>query len=419
MNLKRFLLLSGLILSLAIFTGCGSNEKAREKAATDKANPEIVMWLVGSEAQAIVINDIAKDYQEELGYRVRCEAISWGEAHSKYLTSVAGEVTPDIGTTGLTWATEFGSLGAMVDLKEAFPDDVARIEKETFRSIWNSAVYKGKTYGIPFDMSLQILFYRHDIVPEPPKTWEELSNLLVSLKQVDKGMLFDWGSMSWIGYSPFLWQAGGDFYNTAGTASTLNSPEAILGLKFFSELYTIYGVPKTSIPMEQGMRTGDFPLAISGNWNIDSLRLLAPEIMGKWSIAPLPQGPTGKRTAFIGGRTLGIFNLSPHKKEAWDFIKFLFQPEIQIRLYKEAQNTQDTYLPPNMITWQDLPIDANFKAVLELQALDAQGPPPVLGWDNSTRYIEEAIQRVILQNADIAEALKKAATEVTAQIKNQ
>ena len=61
---------------------------------------------------------------------------------------------------------------------------------------------------------------------------------------------------------------------------------------------------------------------------------MAPEIAGKWSIAPLPKGPSGKRTAFIGGRTMGIFSKSAMKKESWEFIKFLFKPENQVKIIK-------------------------------------------------------------------------------------
>jgi ABC-type glycerol-3-phosphate transport system substrate-binding protein len=165
------------------------------------------------------------------------------------------------------------------------------------------------------------------------------------------------------------------------------------------------------------MRTGDFPLAISGNWKIDSLRLTAPEINGKWSIALLPAGPTGKRTAFMGGRVMGIFSKSKNKQRAWEFIKFLFEPLVQIRLYEAARATQDSYLPSNMLSWDKLPMEAEFKLILKTQGQDAKGPPSILGWDESTRFIEEAIQRVVLQGADAKKELAIAAEEIDKRIK--
>ena len=104
----------------------------------------------------------------------------------------------------------------------------------------------------------------------------------------------------------------------------------------------------------------------------------------------------------------GIFTLSERKEEAWQFIKFLFEPNNQIKLYEKAWQTQDAYLPPNINTWEKLPMKEDFKEVLKSQALDAKGPPPVLGWDTSTRFVDQAIQRVILTNKDAKGALKQA-----------
>jgi ABC-type glycerol-3-phosphate transport system substrate-binding protein len=402
-NIFVLFLISVFILTQA---GCGG-------APTEKN--ELVMWLVGSEAQAKTIMKLSEGFTEKTGVKVFCQAISWGDAHSRYLTSIAGNVAPDIGTMGLTWGMEFGELGAMVDFRKEFPEDVAALEKKIFPGILESTRFGEKVYGIPFDISEHIMYYRTDIVTNVPKTWDELIMVLRGLKSKGKGMVIDWGSLDWIGFSPFLWQAGGDYYNKDYTKVTLDSPEAAKALEFFAQLYR-EGVPRTPVPVEQGMRTGDYPLVISGNWKIISLTVGAPEIKGKWSIAPLPKGPSGKRTAFIGGRILGIFSNSPKKKEAWEFIKFLFQPENQVRIYEDSLETEDAYLPPNMDTWKDLPMNSKFKRVLELQARDAKGPPPVLRWDPSTRFVNHAIQMVILKNADPAEQLKEAAEEMQREL---
>lgn len=398
------------IFGLVLASGCGKKDAA-------SGSGELIMWLVGSESQAKAIQRIGDEFFKDRNTSFSCEAISWGDAHTKYLTSIAGGVIPDIGTMGLTWSAEFGSLGAMADLSRDFPEETKEIKGKTFSGLWDALEYKGSVYGIPFDLSLQIMFYRNDIVASPPADWKELEDLLLALKAKEEGMIFDWGSMSWIGYASYLWQAGGDFYNKEGAKATLDSEEAAEALKFFSRLYTELGVPKTKIPLEQGMRTGDFPLAISGNWKIDSLRLTAPEIAGKWSIAPLPAGPSGRRTAFLGGRVIGIFSKSKNKERAWEFIKFLFEPKTQIKLYEAARAAQDSYLPSNVLAWDDLPMEKEFKVILKSQAQDAKGPPAVLGWDESTRFVEEAIQRVVLQGADAKEELTRISAELDKNIK--
>ena len=47
-----------------------------------------------------------------------------------------------------------------------------------------------------------------------------------------------------------------------------------------------------------------------------------------------------------------------------------------------------------------------------MQALDAKGPPSVLGWDDSIRFIDQAIQRVILEESAPEYELKKAVAEI-------
>lgn len=406
-----------VILAACFFiAGCGNNGMKNGSTGAGK-EVEITMWLIGSEGQALTVKELAEDFYKKNGIKVNLEAISWGDAHSKYLTSISGGVTPDIGMMGLTWGTEFGSLGSMVDLAKEYPKEVSEMKEVVFTGIWNSIEYKGKVYGIPFDLTEYIMYYRSDIIAKPPQTWDELTKLLADLNKNGKGMIFDWGSLSWIGYSPFLWQAGGDYYNSDYTKVTIDSPEAVTALNFFADLYKKYNMPKTKIPLEQGMRTGDFPIAISGNWKIDSLRLLAPEIAGKWSIATLPKGPTGKMTTFIGGRIMGIFEQSRHKKESWLFIKYLFTPEIQKKLYEAALAKEDAYLPPSKKAWDILDVKEEFKKVLIAQANDAKGPPSIVNWDGYTRTIDEAMQRVILQNGDPKTELAKTKEQLDKALK--
>lgn len=410
MKKKLFLFAICHLLFVVFLTGCARKDNAG-------GPKDLVMWLVGSESQAKAIQNIGDEFFKDKGINFKCGSISWNDAHTKYLTCIAGGVAPDIGTFGLTWGTEFGSLGAMLDLAAEFPAESKAIMKKIAPGFKESIESKGKIYGVPFDLSLQVMFYRNDIISKPPATWQNMEDLLLGLKAKGKGMIFEWGSLSWIGYAPFLWQAGGDFYNKEHTLSTLDSRQAAEALKFFSRLYTDLGVPKANVPLEQGMRTGDFPLAISGTWNIDNLRLSAPEIKDKWSIALLPAGPSGRHTAFLGGRVMGIFSKSKNKYMAWEFIKHLFEPDIQLKLYEAARMAQDSYLPSNTQAWDALPMEAEFKRILKLQAEDAKGPPSVLAWDKSTRFIENAIQRVVLEAADIKAELAKTAQQLDRLIK--
>lgn len=393
------LLITVLVTLLFLFNSCAKRQEVAK---------QLTMWHVGSESEAQIIEQLAKKYfTPETGIRVKCDAISWREAHTKYLTAVVGEIVPDIGTMGLTWATEFGYKGAMVDLMNSYSEDVKKLKASIFSSIWNSTEWKNKVYGIPFSMTIQLLYYRSDIISKPPKNWTELTLTLKALSEKNKSMIIGWGSLDWIGFSPFLWQSGGDFYGPSGTTATLNKPESIKAIKFFTDLYNQYNVPRSGENFAVGFRSGDVPLGITGSWLLNSLPYEMPELEGKWSIAMLPAGPTGKRTAFIGGRVIGIFNKSRNIDAAWQFIKFLQKENIQQEIYKEVAKTKNIYLPPNISVWDKLPIKEDFRKVLVSQLKDAKGPPAVLGWDDSTKFIVESIQNVIIAGEDPQQEMNK------------
>lgn len=104
---------------------------------------------------------------------------------------------------------------------------------------------------------------------------------------------------------------------------------------------------------------------------------------------------------------MSVFARSTRQEAAWAFVKYLFEPEVQAKLYEAGLQTQDAYLPTNLATWDRLPMEASVRTTLLAQAQDAQGPPAVTGWTETTHELEAAIQRVILQGADPKAELAK------------
>ena len=126
----------GAVLALlaGFVVGCSSN------AEPDKN--KLLVWHVGSEEEAQIIQKLAVEkFTPASGIEVRCESMAWAEAHSKYLTAMAGDVTPDVGTMGLTWGTEFGSKGQMTDLRKAYGAELDLLKSSIFPSICTATEY--------------------------------------------------------------------------------------------------------------------------------------------------------------------------------------------------------------------------------------------------------------------------------------
>jgi len=69
------------------------------------------------------------------------------------------------------WTPEFAAAGWLKELTGADKQDAL---DDVLKGPAQSVEWQGKTYGIPLNTNAQLLWYRKDLVPNPPKTWAEM-----------------------------------------------------------------------------------------------------------------------------------------------------------------------------------------------------------------------------------------------------
>ena len=89
----------------------------------------------------------------------------------------------DILGLDVTWTQEFASADW---IKEWTGDAKAQVENGTLAGPLASAQYNNKLYAAPNNTNVQLLWYRKDLVPNPPKTWDEMISDALALKQQGK-----------------------------------------------------------------------------------------------------------------------------------------------------------------------------------------------------------------------------------------
>jgi len=116
--------------------------------------------------------------REHPGLKVEVQQIPWSAAHEKLLTAYVGDATPDIAMLGNTWVPEFAAIDALepLDALAAKSRDAPR--SDYFPGIWNTNVVDGATYGIPWYVDTQVIFYRSDLLAaagykQMPTTWAD------------------------------------------------------------------------------------------------------------------------------------------------------------------------------------------------------------------------------------------------------
>jgi ABC-type glycerol-3-phosphate transport system substrate-binding protein len=402
-----------LLAVLMVVSMVGGNV---QRSSAQDGGKEILVWMTGGEVDAQIFQAAADLWSEQTGNTVVVEPIDWSSAHARMLTAAASGEGPDIITGGLSWGIEFGELGGMVDLNAGYPDDIAAMQESENAGMWSSIVSTdGAVYGVPYDLTSYLFIYRPDILAEygfeqAPQTWDELLALQQAFNEAngEGGFAINWGNTDWLGYSNFLWQAGGDWYD-ADCNPIIDSVEAEDALNFYASMYDAGATTDTGVSLDAGIDSGMYPFGYTGSWIIGGMDANYPNSVGKWAVTSMAAGPTGTRTAFIGGRVIGVMSYSSNVDESFDLIKFIRTEEGAQALIDAAVAQNNLFIPPQNDFIQYTAFGDVVRDALIAQLDDAKGPPNCPGWEAATSDVTLQIQSVIFEGTDAADAVAEMA----------
>ncbi|MBQ9736199.1 MAG: extracellular solute-binding protein [Clostridia bacterium] len=165
----------------------------------------------------------------------------------------------------------------------------------------------GKTYGLPEQANLPMMFYRKDILAElqidVPQTWDDILAAIPTLQanNMQIGLGYEFAT------NMFLYQFGGNLWkytddppenlteemkagyrDYAGAAIGLDTDVALNSFQFCCRLYTDYSFP-TAYDGANRFRTGEIPLMIADYCaTYNQLVVFATEIRGLWQFNKIP-----------------------------------------------------------------------------------------------------------------------------------
>lgn len=403
--LKNFAILISVSLLFLVCLG--------KKSLAKKEEETITVWAMGAEGMKIA--QMARKFEEaNPGIRVITQAIPWEAAHEKLITSVVGEIPPDVSQLGTTWMAEFQAMGAIVPLDEFISRSEIISKDKFFPASWETNFINGRVYGIPWYVDTRVIFYRKDLLKEagfdhPPRTWEELERIGKALvKDRDGDGKIDQYGMAlpvkdWNILSMFIWENGGNILTPDNSKSDVESEATREAFEFYHRLFQENIVPTAEavdVDLFHAFRTGFYPIFISGPWMIELVRNeLGKEYEGRWDVAMMPK----KRfpTSFVGGCNLVVFKGSKHKQAAWKFIEFMSQPEIQVEWYKIIAD-----LPAVKSAWQDPFFDDKpMVRVFGEQLNYTKSPPNIPEWEQIADAMQRRMEELILGKMNLFQTL--------------
>ena len=227
--------LIGVGLALAA-AACGGRAGAAPRET-------LVFWAFGREGEEV--KSLVSDFERENpALHLVVQQIPWTSAHEKLLTAFVGKSTPDLAQLGNTWIPELASIGALERLDDQVAASTAVSPAAYFSGVWQTNVFEGALYGVPWYVDTRVLFYRPDLLaragfPEPPRDWESWRAAMRKIKSLQPPaahpMLLptnEWEQATILGL-----QAGSTLLSPDGTRGIFREPAFAEAARFYADLF--------------------------------------------------------------------------------------------------------------------------------------------------------------------------------------
>ena len=342
-SMRRIYSVILLIVSALLFSACAvaapPSSTVQTPAPAQPANLRFTAWIGPDHPAMVAYNEIAQAYIADHANvaSITFDTIPFGEYTSKLTLQLAGGNPPDGGWVLESTAPQFVASQVMADLQPALTQ--AEGYNLTDFSESSLALWKAGEglYALPFSTSPFLVLYNKDLFQaaglEDPNalaargewTWEALATAAKTIAATQdayglEGVDGNMYTTAWSTLTPIVRSYGGDFWDAANNC-TMNSPESVAALQFFHDMIF---VDQSVVPPGE---IGDFFTGRSAMTFGQISRLTKLDNAEfAWDIAPLPAGPVSQAIT-IGQAGLTIFNNSPQREAAIDFLAYLTNPE--------------------------------------------------------------------------------------------
>jgi multiple sugar transport system permease protein len=380
---SRFVYVVGCLLGLV---ASGFAQQARK---------EVVFWGLSMGPDSKGQDAVLRAF-EERNPDLKIKLLSMGAGRmdpQKLMTSIVGNVAPDVISQDRFTISDWASRGAFLQLddyisRDAAKDPLCPTPDQYYPATWAEAQYEGKTFAIPTGADNRVLYWNRKIFKEseadlvrngcdptrPPRTWSELLKYSEAITKFDKngrivraGFMPNFGN-SWLYMFAFMNNA--EFLSKDGRTCTMNTPEAREALDFMVKGYKIVGGYEMSEKFKSGFQgkendpfiLGQVAMKIDGEWILNDLARYAPSLDFQCAPPPVPDDRYNKVGRFknekdrfitwVGGSSLAIPKGARNPADAWRFIKFMTSFEgrmIEYRAQAAWEKQRDrTFMPRQM-----------------------------------------------------------------------
>ena len=330
--------------------------------------------------------DLVKQFNQEHRGVINLKVIR-GPLETEAMSDLAisslllGKAPFDVLLMDVTWLPKYAAAGWMVPLEDYF-NDIDINELATGAREGNS--YNDHLYRWPLTADMGLLYYRTDLMDQPPETPEDL---IIMSQSLQKNQKVDWGYV-WQGrqyeglscvYLEMIDGFGGDWLQTSTNQIGLNSTPGVEAAAWLQDLID-QGVSPEAVTNYaesealQSFKVGDS--AFMRNWPYAWAELQKSDsaVKGNVGITTMVAEP-GHSTATLGSWGLAVLQGSSHVEASIEAIRFLTSESAQKELFLKYGYTptqQRVFDDPQLL--QESPILAEFGNALKVAKPRPQTP---------------------------------------------
>lgn len=403
--------------------------------ASAQARPQVTIryqdWRLAEEPSATVLSKMVNDFMAaNPDIKVQLEPVASGDKVNKFVTQARGGNPPDVVKVLTTDLPAFKAMKFVLDLDPYIAKSGGQTQKDQFTGFLAKAVnFNGNWYGVPHEGDAFLLYINTHLWQAAglnpknlPKTFEELAaaNRKLSAPASGRyafGMLAQ-PSISAIWMQSWFTANGADFFNADYTDTTIDSPKAIQAFKFYTDMYTkdkavppgptqVDYAAEITLFSQQKVAYIQGPFATEGN-----ILAANPNLKSVLQAIPFPgtKATAGRGSVFV------IAQASKHPDAAWRFIQFMNSEQSELRYYKEAK-----MMPArkSALAKVDLSADPIAKVMVQQAIPAAKSYPITSKWPKIKPILDDALGNTLLGKTDPEVAMKSAATQIRAVLKEQ
>jgi multiple sugar transport system substrate-binding protein len=297
-----------------------------------------------------------------------------------------------------------------------------------FDASLQAALYRGKAYGVPHQVSPWPLVTRMDILEaakvDPPKTWDEFIEVCKKLQKPPRltgyGMCLGLQNDTDNNVMNTIWCYGGKLVEADDKTIALNSPGTVQAVKLIADMYRKHKIiPKGAISWDntgnnKAYQSRQVVFVLNPTSIYGYLAESDKELYDVTRLLPLPAGPAGAVEELSTGEWV-LFKHNPYPEVAKGFVQYSMEPDNLRVVMEEGRGRwgppyRDMYASD---FWQR-PAFQHWRVMLERgrQFASPGNMGAAAGEVLATYVIGHMMHRVLVENWEAEKAVEEAHNKV-------